>query len=176
MNEPCLSLIVAVTENGVIGRDNDMPWHLPSDLQKFKRITWGKPVIMGRKTYQSIGKPLPGRTNIVVTRSLDGVGTTDGILVAHSLAQALHLAAHQAAQDGVDEIFCIGGAEIFKQALARADRLYMTEILASIEGDTFFPTLDLENWHSVVCETPQQGEKDTYPTRFVIYQAKAEKT
>jgi len=202
MNMPRLSLIVAMTQNGVIGRDNAMPWHLPSDLQRFKRLTWGKPIIMGRKTYDSIGRPLKGRTNIVVTRSDDFVpleqfpksvqrfsdkncgknkgleqisdskiahSALEGVVVARTLAQAQDFALSQARQAGEDEIFIIGGAQIFKQVLAQAHRIYMTEILAHIEGDTFFPQFDLEDWHVMTSEMPGQGEHDTHPTRFVTY-------
>jgi len=168
-----LSLIVAVSENGVIGRDNGMPWHLPSDLKRFRTITLAKPVIMGRKTYASIGSPLNGRTNIIITRSPDfdpDTGPDTGIVIAHSFEQARDLALDQAVKDGVDEIFIIGGAEIFKLALGMADRLYITEILASIDGDTFFPAFDRDLWQARTWEVPCQGEKDSHPTRFVIYE------
>jgi len=169
MNRPLLSLIAAVTENGVIGCNNVMPWHLPSDLKRFRTITLGKPVIMGRKTYISIGKPLKGRTNIIITRRQNFMNK-QGVLVAHSLAQAQDLATQQAVQKGLDEIFVIGGAEIFKLALPLADKLYITEILDIIAGDTFFPAFDPTLWHSVTSQIVSQDEKDTHPTRFVIYE------
>jgi len=170
MRKPLLSLIVAVAENGVMGRDNGMPWHLPSDLQRFKKHTLGKPVIMGRKTYQSIGRPLPRRTNIVITRSHDFIPDSSAIIVVNSFARALDIAHNQARQDDVNEIFCIGGAEIFKLALSGANRLYITEILASIAGDTFFPMIVPDEWQAIMSEKPQQDKKDSHPTRFIIYE------
>jgi len=175
MSKPLLSLIVAVAENGVIGHDNAMPWHLPSDLKRFRAITSGKPVIMGRKTYHSIGQPLKGRTNIVITRMADFVPET-GVMVAHSLPQAQALASEQAKRDGVDEIFVIGGAEIFKLALAQADRLYITEILATIAGDTFFPSFEPNLWQAMKNDPLMQDEKDSHPTRFVIYERHGNKS
>jgi len=168
LSQLVMSLIVARTENNVIGCDNGMPWHLPGDLQRFKSITLGKPVIMGRKTYASIGRPLTERTNIVMTRSKNFMPTS-GVIVARSFEQAQDMAWHQAKKDGVDEFFVIGGAEIFKLALGRADRLYLTEILATIAGDTFF-AFEPKEWRVVTREDPVQGKKDTHPTRFVIYE------
>jgi len=133
------------------------------------KITLGKPVMMGRKTYDSMGKPLPGRTNIIITRSKD-FSPAAGVIVVHSFAEAQDVALKQAQQDGVDEFFCIGGAEIFKLALGKADRLYITEILASIAGDTFFPSFALGEWQARINEEPQQSEKDSHPTRFILYE------
>jgi len=175
LSRPLLSLIVAVTENGVIGRDNAMPWHLPSDLQRFKTTTWGKPIIMGRKTHSSIGGPLKGRTNIVITRSDHFTTAAEEVLIAHSLSQAQDLAARQAILDGEKEIFIIGGAEIFKLALPQADRLYITEILATIDGDTYFPSFRADEWQVITSENPVQGEKDSHKTRFVIYEKREDK-
>ena len=136
-----LALIVAVAENGVIGRGNRLPWHLPEDLRYFKRVTMGKPVVMGRKTYQSIGRPLPGRPNIVVTR--DAGFAAEGVHLAGSLDQALDLA-RSLASGG--EMIVIGGAELFNAVLPSADRLYLTEVHRAYEGDVFFPQLDPAVW------------------------------
>ena len=128
-----IALVVARAANGVIGKDGKLPWHISSDLQYFKRVTLGKPVIMGRKTFESIGRPLPRRTNIVVTR--DAAWSSPGVLVVHDLATAFALAYEDAHRTGVDEIAVIGGAEIFQQTLPRADRIYLTEVHADFDGD-----------------------------------------
>ena len=125
--------MVAAARNGVIGRNNALPWHLPEDLRYFRRVTMGKPVVMGRKTFESIGKPLPGRTNIVITRNR--AYSAEGIKVVRGLNEALNLAADIALIDGVEELVVIGGAEIYRTAIPRADRLYMTEVHAQVEGD-----------------------------------------
>ena len=127
------ALVVARADNGVIGKDGKLPWHITTDLQYFKRITLGKPVIMGRKTYESIGRPLPRRTNIIVTHA--ATWSAPGVQVAHDLATAFALAFEDAHRTGVGEIAVIGGAEIFKQTLARADRIYLTEVHADVDGD-----------------------------------------
>jgi dihydrofolate reductase len=132
-----LSLIVAVAENGVIGRDNALPWHISEDLRYFKQVTSGKSVIMGRKTWQSIGRPLPNRTNIVVTR--DPAFAAEGVLVAHSLDEAL-------AKAGEGEAVVIGGSSLFDEALKRADRFYLTEIHRAYDGDVHFPAWDRAAW------------------------------
>jgi len=142
-----ISMIVAMANNGVIGRDNKMPWHLPADLQYFKRVTMGKPIIMGRKTFDSIGKPLPGRTNIIVTRQTDIV--IDGVEVVNSLDQALEFAANLALNDGLEEVMVIGGAQLYNEAIARTQRLYLTRINSDIDGDTYFPRLDNHEWYEV---------------------------
>lgn len=131
-----LTLIVAVADNGVIGRQNELPWRLPEDLKRFKALTMGKPIVMGRKTFESIGKPLPGRTNIVVSRQA-GL-SLPGCVVVDSLAAALAAAGH------VDEVMIIGGGEIYRQALAQADCVQLTEVHAAIEGDARFPALDAQ--------------------------------
>lgn len=132
-----LSLIVAVAENGVIGRHNDLPWRIPEDLRYFKQVTRGKSVVMGRKTYRSIGRPLPDRTNIVVTR--DPSFAAEGVLTAHSLDEAL-------SRGGAGEILVIGGSSLFAEALPRADRFYLTEIHRAYEGDVRFPDWDRGAW------------------------------
>lgn len=142
-----ISLIVAVAENGVIGRGGTLPWRVPSDMKTFRRLTMGKPVIMGRKTFASIGKTLDGRDNIVVTRYADF--DAPGIECAGSIEEALDLARECAAARGVDEIMVIGGAEVFAAALPLADRIYLTRIHARPDGDTVFPELDPSVWREV---------------------------
>lgn len=139
-----LALIVAVAENGVIGRDNSLPWRIPGDLRYFKRVTLGKPVIMGRKTWESIGRPLPGRHNVVVTRNASF--RAEGADVVSSLDAALELAGGIADADGAEEVVVIGGAEIYRAALPMADRLYITEVHASVAGDSFLPEIDWDQW------------------------------
>jgi dihydrofolate reductase len=136
-----ISIVVAMDTNGVIGRDNGLPWHLPADLQHFKRTTMGKPILMGRKTYESIGRPLPGRTNIVITR--DTAYRAAGCVVVNSIDAALQAAG------GQDEIMVIGGAEFYRQALPQTDTIYLTRIHATFSGDTFFPELKAADWREV---------------------------
>lgn len=138
-----VSLIVAMAENRVIGRDNDLPWRIPADLKYFKAQTMGKPIIMGRKTFDSIGKPLPGRTNIVITRNPDW--QADGVTVVASPDKAIDAAK----AENPDEAMIIGGANIYQQMLDLADRLYITEVHKAIDGDSFFPDLDPKAWRDV---------------------------
>jgi len=146
-----ITLVVAVAENGVIGQDGKLPWHISADLKYFKRITVGKTVIMGRKTYDSIGKPLPRRSNIVVTRNVDW--KAEGVAVVQDLASAFALAYEEAHRTGVDEIAVIGGAEIYRQALAKADRIYLTEVHRAFDGDARLQ-LDLASgWRETSRET-----------------------
>ncbi|MEG9481155.1 type 3 dihydrofolate reductase [Mannheimia sp. HC-2023] len=155
-----ISVIVARTQNKVIGKDNQMPWHLPVDLAWFRQNTVGKPVIMGRKTYESIGRLLPKRPNIILSRSGFEV---EGAYSATSLEQAVELAKSFA---NSDEIMIIGGGELFKQALPTADTLYLTEIQAEIEGDTFFE-FDEENWQFVEEKWSEIDENNSYCCRFM---------
>jgi len=157
-----LSMIVAHANNRIIGKDNDMPWHLPADLAYFKKITLGKPVVMGRKTYESIGRPLPGRTNIVISR--DANYSAEGIETATSVEQALALAGD------VEEVMVIGGGAIYAHCLAAANRLYITHIDADIEGDTQFPEYDLSIWEKVSSEKHESDEKNAYILDFCIYE------
>lgn len=163
---PLVSLVVAAAVNGVIGRDNRMPWHLPEDLAHFKRLTLGHPIVMGRKTHESIvamlGKPLPGRTNIVVTRQA-GFGAS-GCIVASSLDAAL------AAANEAEEIFVIGGAEIYRLALERADRVYLTRIDAAFEGDAKFPELDRAAWREVAREDHPPAGKRSFGYAFLRFE------
>ena len=142
-----VAMVVAMSRNRVIGVDNQLPWYLPEDLKFFKRITLGKPLVMGRKTFESIGRPLPGRLNIVVTRSHDF--QHEGVRVCHDLASALALADQQATIDGAEEIAVIGGGEIFRHAMPSASRLYLTEVDVDIAGDTYFPEFDSQEWQEV---------------------------
>ncbi|KGQ32780.1 dihydrofolate reductase [Gallibacterium genomosp. 2] len=154
-----LSLIVAMTKNRVIGRDNQMPWHLPADLAWFKKNTLGKPVIMGRKTFQSIGRALPNRKNIVLSRQ--GF-QADGIEVVSDLSQALALI------KGENEVMIIGGGHLFAETLPIADRLYLTEIDAELQGDTFFPEIDPMVWKTNFIETRAVDDKNSYALTFKI--------
>lgn len=161
MQFPVLVIIVAMSDNGVIGDGAKMPWHLPADLQRVKRMTMGKPIVMGRKTYQSIGKPLPGRTNIIVSR--DRGFKVEGITVIHNLDDALDVARHVALRDGVDEIFVFGGAEIYRQVLDKVGRLHLTEIHVNAEGQTRFPDFDRAEWHEMAREDhPAEGDMPSY--------------
>jgi dihydrofolate reductase len=154
-----IAMIAAMANNRVIGKDNQMPWHLPADLKHFKKVTLGKPVIMGRKTYQSIGKALPGRRNIVISRQSDAL-TADADWV-QSIEQALALVQHEA------EVMIIGGAEIYRQVLPLADTLYITDIDLSVEGDAFFPDYSkAANWLEVASESHQPDPQNPYSYHF----------
>ncbi|MCP8688930.1 dihydrofolate reductase [Marinobacterium sedimentorum] len=142
-----LAIIVARARNGVIGVENKLPWYLPADLKYFKQVTFGKPVIMGRLTFESIGRPLPGRANIVVTRN--GEWRHPGVQVARSLEQAIELAQAHCEIGGLDEAMVIGGAQIYAQALPRTQRIYLTEVQADIEGDARFPALEAADWAQI---------------------------
>lgn len=153
-----ISLFVAVAENGVIGANGQLPWKISADLKTFRRLTMGKPLIMGRKTFQSLKGPLDGRDNIVLTT--DPTFEADGISVVDNLADALTLARTLAATRGADEIMVIGGAEVFRAALPRADRIYWTDIHAAPEGDVRFPEFDRTAWREVSREPLPQSEMD----------------
>lgn len=159
---------VAVAANGVIGRDGGLPWRLSSDLKRFKAGTMGQPIVMGRKTFESIGRALPGRINIVVTR--DPAFRADGVETVASLDDAIRLAEVRArCSAGAREIAIIGGGQIYAQALPLADRLHVTHVLTEVDGDTRFPAIDPEIWTESHAEELPAGEKDSHPTRFVIY-------
>ena len=160
-----LSIIAAVAAKNVIGRDNQLPWHLPADLKRFKQLTTGHHLIMGRRTFESVGKPLPGRINVVVTRRAD-YAPPEGVAVARSVDEAISKA--EAAGDG--EIFIGGGTEIFNQTLHRADRMYITRVHAEPEGDTFFPEFDdVNEWQLVEAEHFEADERNPYPYSFLTY-------
>jgi dihydrofolate reductase len=162
-----ISLVVAVTRNHVIGRDGGLPWRLSTDLKRFKALTVGKPVVMGRVCYDSIGRPLPGRPNIVITRNREFA--PEGVIVVHSFEEALDRAAVEARALGVDEIAVIGGGVVYREAMERATILHVTHIEAEIDGDTIFPAIDPAIWGAGPTERVPMGEKDDYPTRFVTY-------
>ncbi len=167
MSAPILSLIVAVAENGVIGRDGALPWRLPEDLKWFKARTMGKPIIMGRKTWESFPRrPLPGRTNIIVTRN--AAYRAEGGVVATSLDLALEIARGEA----TDEIMVIGGAELYALALPRAKRIYLTEVAVRPEGDTFFPTFDRSGWLAYVEAVHPPSEMQPIGYSFIILERK----
>ena len=159
-----VSIIAAMDRNRLIGSNNQLPWHLPADLAHFKQVTMGKPIIMGRKTYESIGRPLPGRTNIVLTRSADF--RAEGVLMAHTLEQALDYVSEE------DEVMIIGGSTIYELALPRADRLYLTYVDSSSEGDAWFPEFDIERWLVVASEQHRADEKNSSDYCFVNYERK----
>ena len=163
---------VAIAANGVIGREGGLPWRLASDLKRFKADTLGKPVIMGRKTWEGLGRPLPGRLNLVVTRDPDF--RAEGAEVAGSLDDAIRLAMVRArCMAGVDEICVIGGGQIYAQALPLADRLCVTHVLAKVDGDTVFPMIDPAIWHLARAEVFPAGEKDSHATRYAVYERRA---
>lgn len=161
-----IALIAAVAENGTIGRDGRLPWRLSGDLRHFKALTLGKPVVMGRKTWDSLGRPLPGRPNIVVSR--DPAFAPDGAEAAGGLAAALDRARALAEAAGAGEIMVIGGAALYAAALPVADRLYLTEVHADVAGDTHFPQLDPGAWRETARERHPAGEKDEHAYSFVV--------
>ena len=167
-----LSLIVALAQNHVIGIDNKLPWYLPNDLKYFKQVTMGKAIIMGRKTYESIGKPLPGRTNIIITRQSDyqPPGKTGSVKVVSSLEEARDLAENLALINGQNEAMIIGGAEIYTQALNLVDRMYMTEVHAEVEGDAYFPQFDRSQWQAGAREDFSAEGGNPYDYSFVVYE------
>jgi dihydrofolate reductase len=157
-----ISLLWAMDKNRGIGLNNELPWRLPEDLKYFKRVTMGKPIAMGRKTYDSIGRPLPGRENIVITRR-QGL-TIEGCTVIHDVKELV--------KREEDELFVIGGAEIFKEILPYADRLYITEIYEEFEADTFFPEIDMSDWELIESNPGIKDEKNPYDYVFFVYQRK----
>lgn len=172
MSEPRITIIVAVSENGVIGRDLDMPWKLSTDLKRFKAVTMGKPLIMGRKTFLSVGeRPLPGRPHIIVSRNADY--RPDGVDVVSSLEDALALGKSKAAELGVDEVFVAGGGEIYRQVMPFADQLSVTHVAVKLDGDTFFPEIDPAVFEKIEENAVPAGEKDNYPVLFTTYSRRA---
>ena len=156
-----IAMIVAMGENHVIGKDNQMPWHLPNDLKWFKQVTGGHSIVMGRKTFESIGKPLPNRQNIILTRQSDyqPAGTT----TVSSIKEALQLAQEE-------DLFVIGGANVYQQFLPYADRLYITKIHETFEGDAYFPDFDQKDWKMIKKRAGQMDEKNKFAHDFYIYQ------
>ena len=161
-----IAFVVAVAENGVIGRRGKLPWELPSDLKRFRKLTMGKPMIMGRKTYESIGGPLDGRDTIVVTRRRDFA--PPWVHVAASVEDAVALGYELAAKRGVDEVAVIGGEEVFRLALPHADRIYLTLVHGTPAGDIHFAVPDAGTWRETAREPMAQGPRDQYPADFLV--------
>ncbi|MFC0469643.1 dihydrofolate reductase [Halalkalibacter kiskunsagensis] len=156
-----ISFVVAMDRNRLIGKENQLPWHLPADLAYFKKVTTGHTIVMGRKTYESIGRPLPKRKNVVLTRSKDY--EAEGCEVVHDIFEVLQMAKQE------DECFVIGGTEVFKLFWDYVDRLYVTYIDENFDGDTFFPEIEAQNWNIVSVEKGMMDEKNRYPHEFRIY-------
>lgn len=163
-----ISIIAAIARNGIIGHHNRLAWHLPADLKHFKRITMGKPMIMGRKTFESIGKPLPGRTTIVVTTHPNRLATRTQ--VAHTPKQALALGQNIAQSSGVNEVMIVGGACLYQAMLAMVDRMYITRIHADIEGDTYFPEVHWDNWAEASREDHLKTAENPFDYSFITYE------
>ncbi|MBL4821447.1 MAG: dihydrofolate reductase [Gammaproteobacteria bacterium] len=163
-----LSIICAMDEDMVIGRNNSLPWHLPEDLKHFRRTTMGKSIIMGRKTFESIGKPLAGRTNIIVTRNRDY--EADNARIVNSLTEAVELAENIAFIDGSEEAFIIGGAELYEGALPLVNRMHLTMVHAKVEGDTWFPDFDASQWEEVSSISYDEDEINPYPYSICRYE------
>jgi dihydrofolate reductase len=157
-----ITLIVAVADSGVIGRDNTLPWHLPEDLKRFKRLTLGKPIVMGRKTFESIGKPLPGRLNIVVTR--DANYRREGVTIVHDVDAAVRVAG------AVPEIMIIGGSDLFRLFLPRAGRIQLTRVHGDIDGDVRWPALDEREWVVVERESHAADERHAFAMTFEVWE------
>ncbi len=157
-----ISIITAMDKNQLIGKDNALPWKIPADLQFFKKVTMSKPIIMGRKTFESIGRPLPGRQNIVITR--DESYTADGCDVVYSIDDAISLAGD------IDEVMVIGGANIYQQFLEKCDRLYLSRVLGEFEGDAWFPEIDFNLWRLIEKEDHKADEKNECDYSFQIYE------
>ncbi len=161
-------MIAAVARNGVIGHDQDIPWRIPSDFAFFKRTTMGKPMVMGRKQFETVGKPLPGRTNIIVTA--DTGFKSEGTVVVHTLDEALRIAGEIAERDGVDEIMIIGGGTVYRQMMPRADRLYVSHVELEPEGNVRFPDIDPEVWQVVAEPEVTPDPRDAAPYRVKVYE------
>lgn len=168
--KPKIAMIAAVGSNGAIGAKGDLPWRLPSDFAFYKRTTMGRPLIMGRKTFESIGRPLPGRTNIVVTRQANYA--PEGVEVFSNLNEAIARAEEIAQRDGVDEIFINGGGELYREAMHLAKRLYITHVDAAPDADTFFPQIDLAEWTGRVVPDVMAGERDSAEFEIRVYERK----
>lgn len=165
--KPMLSMIVAMSNNRVIGVDNQLPWRIPEDLKHFKAKTLGKPVIMGRKTYESIGRPLPGRLNLVVTRNSNW--SAEGVQVYLSPELAVDAALKHAAEQRLDEVMIIGGAQLYQDLLPVVNKLYVTHVDVTIDGDAFFPEIDASIWFEVDQSALRSDDTGKYAYRFVEY-------
>ena len=159
-----LSIIVAMNKNQVIGKDGALPWHISSDLKNFKKITMGKPILMGRKTHESIGKPLPGRENIILTENKDYF--SEGCVVKHTLDEALLYC------EKVPEVMVMGGATLYEQTLNKAEKLYITEVVASVDGDIFFPEYDRSQWLEISRDSFKADENNEYDYSFMVLERK----
>jgi len=168
LSEPIIALVAAVARNGVIGSGESLPWRLPGDLKRFKALTMGKPLIMGRKTFQSIGRPLPGRLTIVVTRDMSYA--PQGVEVAHDIDAAIRSAAVAASAAGAEEIAVVGGGEIYAQTIGRAERLHITEVDLAPDGDARFPPIDPALWREVARTTGERSPRDEAGFTFVDYE------
>jgi len=167
-----VALVVAMAREGrIIGRDGGLPWRIPGDMKFFKSQTMGKPIVMGRKTFDSIGKPLPGRTSIVITRDNDWA--FEGVTVCHSIGEALDAASLIASRDGVDEICVIGGAEIYAQALSHADVIYLTEVAGDVDGDAVLATFDMNDWNEVSRSPIPDDPKASHQAELVVLTRKS---
>ncbi|UZE95535.1 dihydrofolate reductase [Alkalimarinus alittae] len=164
------SIIVAMAENRVIGRNNKLPWYLPNDLKYFKSVTMGKPIIMGRKTFESIGKPLPGRLNLVITRNT--AWQHDGVTVVHTFEEAFAKAEATALINGVDEVMIIGGDQIYQSSLDLVDRIYLTKVHAEVEGDAWFTEVDWPQWEETAREDFKAEGSNPYDYSFIVYERK----
>lgn len=160
-----ISLIVAMSANRVIGQDNKMPWHLSADLKRFRAITMDAPILMGRKTFESIGKPLDGRTNLILSKNENY--QPEGCFVFDSLEMAL-----SASENMGEELFIIGGATLYEMSLPFAERLYLTDIQAKFDGDTFFPEFNFDDWNEIACEQINNDEKVDFSYRFLTLEKK----
>jgi len=163
-----ISHLVAASENNVIGKDNQIPWHLPNDLKFFKNKTWGMPVVMGRNTYESLDKPLPGRINVVITGKHDW--TREGVSVAHTIDEAIKMAC----DTDCKELFIIGGGEIFRQSIDMANRIYLTRVHATIDGNVFYPVFDESKWKLVSQDARQADEKHAYAYTFQVWERQSD--
>lgn len=159
-----ISLIVAAASNNAIGKDGKMPWHLPNDMKHFKNITWGMPVVMGRKTFESLGKALPGRKNIVISRQ--PAWNAEGVVVVKNMEDALFVAK----QTDANEVMVIGGGEIYRAMMDKARRIYLTRVEAEPEGDTFFPSIDPAQWYLVSQKNHEADEKNPYNYSFQLWE------
>jgi dihydrofolate reductase len=161
-----IALVAAVAQNGVIGARGKLPWRISDDLKWFKRVTLGKPIVMGRKTFDSIGKALPGRDNIVITRRPETL--PHNVVGADSLARALNIAKEHAEARSADEVCVIGGAEVFREALPLASRIYLTQVLREVPGDVFFPDWNPAEWRATPAGSCEAGPTNDYPCEFLI--------
>jgi dihydrofolate reductase len=166
LSAPTVALVVAMAENRAIGRDGNLPWHLSSDMRYFRKITMGKPIVMGRLTFLSLGRALPGRTNIVLTRN--AAFEAEGAIMAYNLEEALEVARRTAAKDGLSEIMVIGGEDVFRAVLPQASRIYLTKVHATPEADTWFPAIDKREWREISREDHEPGPKDDHAFSFIV--------